>query len=128
MTGRRSEVKKGSLRGVLASWTAAFLLLAWSQPALAYIKAPPQTLGGMCLETDQIAVLKVEKVNADRGVIFFKHVEQLKGSHDGSVLRHVIKPESKGTKLILDLVAEGKTAVMFYFTGGNDRGHVYIDD
>src|SRR6185369_15476654 len=47
---------------------------------------------------------------------------------DASVLRHVINPEMKGTKFILDWATEGKTAVMFYFTGVNDRGHVCIDD
>src|SRR5262245_39174020 len=101
---------------LLACWTAPLMLLAWSQPAMAYIKAPPQTLGGICLETDHICVLKVEKIHAERGLILFKHVEQLKGRHDGTLFRHIVKPEVKGAKVILDWAAEGKTAVMFYFT------------
>ena len=103
------------------------LLAACAGPAAAYIKAPPQTLGSICLEPDHICVMKVDKVSAERGMILFKHVEQLKGKYDGTVIKHVIKPEVKGAKVILDWAVEGKTAVMFYFTGGNDRGHVYID-
>jgi hypothetical protein len=106
----------------------AFLVAVPPDPASAYIKAPPQTLGSICLESDHICVLKVEKVNAERGAIIFKHVEQLKGKHDGESIKHVIRPEVKGAKIILDWAVEGKTAVMFYFaSGGNDRGHVFID-
>jgi Protein of unknown function (DUF1549)/Protein of unknown function (DUF1553) len=106
---------------------AACVLLACPGPATAYIKTPPQTLGSICLEPDHICVLRVEKASAENGVILFKHVEQLKGRHDGSVVKHVVRPDAKGARIILDWAAEGKKAVMFYFTGGNDRGHVYID-
>jgi hypothetical protein len=122
-------------RSVLFAWAlAAGLLTAW--PAAAYIKAPPQTLGSVCLESDHVCVLKVDKVDAEKGVIHFKHVEQLKGKHDGGTVKHLITPDlgegidrTKGNaaKIILDWAAEGKMAVMFYFTGGNSRGHVYID-
>jgi hypothetical protein len=115
-------------RSFLLTVVAAVCLApAWPGMAAAYIKAPPQTLGSICLEPDHICVLKVEKVNAERGIILFKHMEQLKGKYDGAVVKHVIRPEAKGAKVILDGATEGKTAVMFYFTGGNDRGHVYID-
>lgn len=119
---------------VLFAAALACLLTAW--PAEAYIKAPPRTLGSVCLESDHVSVLKVEKVDAEKGVIHFKHAEQLKGKHDGTAVKHLIKPDlddgtgranGKAAKVILDWAAEGKTAVMFYFTGGNSRGHVYID-
>ena len=119
---------------LFASAVVACLLTAW--PSSAYIKAPPKTLGSVCLESDHICVLKVEKVDAEKGVIHFQHVEQLKGKHDGTAVKHLIKAElddgtgranGKPAKIILDWAAEGKTAVMFYFTGGNSRGHVYID-
>jgi len=107
----------------------ASLLTVGSRPAAAYIKVPPRTLGGVCLEPDNIGVLKVDKVSAENGVIVFKHVQQLKGKHDDTVLKHVIRPEVKGAKIILDWAAEGKTAVMFSFSEGPNRGnaHVYID-
>ena len=119
---------------LFASAVVACLLTAW--PSSAYIKAPPKTLGSVCLESDHISVLKVKKVDAEKGVIHFQHVEQLKGKHDGTDVKHLIKPDlddgtgrtnGKPAKIILDWAAEGKTAVMFYFTGGNSRGHVYID-
>ena len=112
----------------------AGLLSAW--PAPAYIKAPPRTLGSVCLESDHACVLKVEKVDAEKGVIQFKHAEQLKGESAGATVKHLIKAElddgtgranGKPAKIILDWAAEGKTAFMFYFTGPNGRGHVYID-
>lgn len=122
-------MRKGFVMRFLASCAAAFLLFAWPQPVAAYIKVPPRTFGGVCLEPDHIAVLKVDKVIAENGVIVFKHVEQLKGKHDGTVVKHVIPREIKGAKIILDWAAEGKTAVMFYFTEGANRGnaHVCID-
>ena len=119
---------------LIASAVVACLLTA--NPAAAYIKAPPKTLGSICLESDHICVLKVEKVDAEKGVIHFKHVAQLKGKHDGTVVKHLIKSDlGEGTertkgdaaKIVLGWAAEGKTAVMFYFTGGNDRGHIYLD-
>jgi hypothetical protein len=121
-------MKNGSI-ALLRPLAVACLLAVCPRPAAAYIKVPPRTLGGVCLEPDHIAVLKVEKVGVERGVIVFKHVEQLKGKHDGTVVKHVIRPQIKGAKVILDWAAEGKTAVMFYFTEGANRGngHVYID-
>ncbi len=119
---------------VSAATAVASLLTAGPSPA--YIKAPPKTLGSVCLESDHICVLKVEEVDAEKGVIHFKHVEQLKGKHDGTTIKHLVKPDlddgtgranGKPAKIILGWATEGKTAVMFYFTGGNSRGHVYID-
>ena len=114
---------------LLTVLAVACLLLAGPWPAAAYIKVPPRTLGGVCLEPDHIAVLKVENSRAKNGVIVFKHVEQLKGTHDGAVVKHVIQPEIKGARVILDWAGEGKMAVMFYFTEGANRGngHVCID-
>lgn len=124
-------------RLVLVASLAALAGLLAALPAPAYIKAPPRTLGSVCLESDHVCVLKVEKVDGEKGVIHFKHVEQLKGKHDGRpVMKHLIKSnlgemgeraKVNAAKIILDAAAEGKTAVMFYFTGPNSRGHVYID-
>ena len=121
----------------LLTSAAALAVLLTTWPAPAYIKAPPRTLGSVCLESDHVCVLKVEKVDAEKGVIHFKHVDQLKGKHGGGpVVKHLIKPDlgemgerskANAAKIILDAAAEGKTAVMFYFTGPNSRGHVYID-
>src|SRR5437016_14332014 len=100
----------------LTALAVVCMLSVWPGMAAAYIKVPPRTFGGVCLEPDHIAVLKVDRVSAENGVIVFKHVEQLKGKHNGTVPKHVIRPEVNGAKVILDWAAEGKTAVMLDFT------------
>ena len=49
------------------------MLTAW--PAAAYIKIEPLTLGNLCGQSNHIYVLKVEKVDAEKGLILFKYVE-----------------------------------------------------
>ncbi len=95
--------------------------------AAAFIGVPPQTLGSMCRMPDHIAVLHVDKVSADGGVIVFKHVEQLKGKYHGGGTKLVIPANVKGAKVIRDWAAEAKTAVMFYFWQGKGIGYVCID-
>ena len=98
---------------LLRGLTVACLLAVCPRPAVAYIKVDPLTLGELCRQSGHIYVLRVEKVDAERGVILFKAVEQLKGEPDGTTTKHVIGPKVKGAKVILDWAAEGKTAVMF---------------
>ena len=69
---------------LLTALVVVCMLAAWPGMAAAYIKAPPQTLGSMCRMPDHICVLRIEKVSVENGVILFKHVEQLKGTYDGS--------------------------------------------
>jgi hypothetical protein len=112
------------LRGL----AVACLLAVCPGPAAAYIKVEPLTLGNLCRQSAHIYVLRVEKVSAERGVILFKPVAQLKGEPDGTAARHVIGPKVKGAKIILDWATEGKTAVMFCnVEGGYGRGHACID-
>src|SRR5688572_781929 len=98
---------------VRASVASACLLAVWLCPSAAYIKVEPLTLGNLCSQSDHVYVLRVKEVNTEKGVILFKPVEQLKGKPDGTAAKHVIGPKVKGAKVILDWVAEGKTAVMF---------------
>ena len=127
-----------------ASLAVAGLLVACPRPAGAYIKVEPLTLGNLSRQSMHIYVLRVEKVHAEKGVILFQFVAQLKGKPDGTPLRHAIRPNVKGAKVILDWAAEGKTAVMFTCTSESrknphkpkakgekvnlgGRGHAYID-
>jgi hypothetical protein len=51
----------------------------------------------------RIYVLRVEevrKVTAEKGVILFKSVAQLKGMPDGTGAKHVIRPDIKGAKVL----------------------------
>jgi hypothetical protein len=115
----------------------ACLLSLWPAPTAAYVRVPPQTLGSMCGMSTHIYVLKIEKFSVEKGVILFKPAEQLKGPSalpDGVLAKHVIGPNVKGAKVILDCAAEGKTALLFAimeYQGtkldeGGGIGHVYL--
>ena len=114
--------------------TAACLLVACPQPAAAYIDFLPPTLGDLCRQATHIYVLKVDKVNAERGVILFKPAEQLKGRDavplpDDTFGKQIIGSDITGAKVIFDSAAEGKTAVVFVREGGfKSLAHVYIDN
>lgn len=111
------------------------LLAACPRPAAAFIKVEPWPLGKLCREATHIYVLKVDKVSQEKGVILFKRMEQLKGTPDGTVPKHVIKPNAKGAQVVLDWAAEGKTLVMLVQVSradkgdgpGYGRGHAVID-
>jgi len=124
---------------------AAFLLAVYPQPAEGFIKRPPPTLGDVCRQATHIHTLKVEKFSAEKGVIIFRSVEELKvegALQEGAFAKLVCAPDVKGTKTILDGVAEGKAALLFARidnAGGpiperlelgkttRAQGHLYID-
>jgi hypothetical protein len=93
---------KYSVQLLLVSVVAAGLLAVWPRPVAAYIKVEPLTLGNLCSQSGHIYVLRVEKVDAEKGVILLKPVKQLKGEPDGTVAKHVIGPKVAGAKVILD--------------------------
>jgi hypothetical protein len=107
---------------------ACLLAAAW--PATAYIKAPPPPeLGAMCQLSSHVSVLQVNEFSAEKGVILFKPLEQLKGTEklpDATRAKLVIRPDVKGSKVILDWAAEGKKAVLFALIKVR-VGHIYID-
>jgi hypothetical protein len=111
------------------------LLVLVPGPAAGYIDFPPPTLGALCERSANIHVLRVEKVNAQKGVILFTCVEVLKGKPDFTAAKHVVAPKLDGAKIIFDWAAEGKTAVLFTITGpgytpglpGSGAAHACID-
>src|SRR5262249_57018044 len=121
---------RSSLLTVLA---VACLMAAWPRPAAAYVSVTPPTLGALCNDSVNIYILRVEKASAEKGVILFKCVEVLKGKPDPTARKHVIPAaiavggeksvaatDVAGPKLILGWATEGKTAVFFTVTRGDD--------
>ncbi len=124
---------------------AAFLLAVYPQLAEGFIKRPPPTLGDVCRQATHIHMLKVEKFSAEKGVIIFKSVKELKvegALPEGAFAKQVCAPNVKGAKTILDWAAEEKTALLFARidnAGGpiperlelgkttRAQGHMYID-
>jgi hypothetical protein len=112
----------------------AILVVSTASLAFGYIHFPPMTVQKMCQGSHHIRVLKIEKVNKEKGVIFFEVADALKGKKSQiTSLRHVIRSEAEGAKPILDWAANGKTAVMFSIEGNKTDGapmavgYVFID-
>src|SRR5207248_1609024 len=101
-------------------------LLALPAPAPAYIDRPP-TLGRLVqYDAADIAVVRVEKVSKEKGVIVYKKVADLKGKLPTDQLRQVVgrriadapgpadNPRPRGAQSILDWAEPGKEAVAFH--------------
>src|SRR6266542_6023928 len=134
---------------LLQAFAVAGLLAVGLSPAAAYVSVTPPTLGALCNDSVNIYDLRVEKASAETGVILFKCVEHLKGKPDPTAGKHVIPAaiavggekqatatDVTGPKVILDWATEGKTAILFTVTRGDDDpggavkgvGHAYIDN
>src|SRR5262245_12420617 len=126
-------MKTGSVR-LTRTLAAAGLLAVCLSPAAAYVSVTPPTLGALCNDSVNIYVLRVEKASAEKGVILFKCVELLKGKPDPTAGKHAIPSaiavggekqtaatDVTGPKVILDWATEGKTAVLFTVTRGDDN-------
>jgi len=118
---------------ILCSLTILGLVLSTSS-AGGYIHNPPISLPMMCKLSDQIRLLKIEKVTREKGTIVFAVAESLKGEKSQfQSFKHAIRIDAVGTEAILDWAREGKTAVMFWLEGTvrNSEimasGYVFID-
>ena len=120
---------------MLRRFTAVFVLLAAGLPATAYIHFPPMTLPKMCAASMQVRHLKVEKADADKGVVVFAVEKHLKKGDKGAPVppeRHLFHPDPKAAKPFLDKLAVGKEAVMFSIEAGSDGrkvgcAYVFVD-
>jgi hypothetical protein len=92
-------------------------LVAFSaRPAQARINAP-YSLGRVCYLCTNIIVLKVEKLDKDKNLIYFRKVRDLKGEHKGEVIRHAIGKNGyheREWQYVMEWAAPGKTAVLFH--------------
>jgi hypothetical protein len=124
-------------RTIILMAGALGVVAASCRPASAYIEIPALTLGALCGKSTDICVLKVEKVSAEKGVILFSVVEDLKGKSGVPASKHVIGPKVPGSDVIFDWAAEGKTAVLFAAIARDKEGrgsvvqgygYAYIDN
>jgi HEAT repeat protein len=102
------------------------VLVGLPGPTPAYIDAPP-TLGRLVqFDATEIAVVRVEKVSREKGVIVYKNVSELKGKYPAKQIRqHVSRritdapgpednPRPRGAHSILDWAEKGKEAIFFH--------------
>ncbi|MBL8798159.1 MAG: HEAT repeat domain-containing protein [Planctomycetia bacterium] len=104
------------------SWLLAvlgvFFAAAYSR---AYVEIP-YTLGRVVNESSNIVLMKVEKVNKERRLIYYTKVADLKGKHPADVIKHNISDgfNPREPKFIMDWAEPGKTAVFFYNGGASE--------
>lgn len=114
-------------------------------PAQAYITAPVATLGAAVSDSTYVTVVRVEKVNREKGMIVYTKVADLKGKYPKDSVTHVfdlkgtpahkgsgdvpVRPDEKDWKYAIDWAQPGKIAVMFtrQYEPFGDFGHTYID-
>jgi hypothetical protein len=91
------------------------------------------TLPKMCKDSHHIRVLKVTKVDPEKGVIVLEPGEVLKGEKSQvTAFRQAVGAQRPGGTEVLDWAAAGKAAVLFYIEsppGGATRalGYVFTD-
>src|SRR5947209_2130497 len=101
-------------------------LLALPVPSRAYIGRPP-TLGRLVrYDAADIAVIRVEEVSKEKGVIVYKKVDDLKGKYPTDQIRQVVgrriadapapgdNPRPRTAHSILDWAEPGKEAIAFH--------------
>src|SRR5262249_42710462 len=101
-----------AILGLSLPLAACLLFGAGAPRARAYIDVPPHTLGHMCSYSTDIVVLRVEKVDKEKKVIFYRKVQELKGKWAAEIVRHHVV--SKDVEPILQWAEPGKTAISFY--------------
>src|SRR5690349_20845856 len=101
-----------SIRATVWTGCAALALALPAPPAAGFITYPPMTLQKMCEVCNCVRVLKVTRVNKEKGVILFEVAETLRKQGEAlDPARHVIPKGANGVGPVLDWAAEGKQAV-----------------
>jgi hypothetical protein len=98
----------------------------------AYIHFPPMTLQKMCKQSHTVRLLKVTKVDREKGVIVYEVAEELKPAKSPiTSFKHVVRTDMPGATAILEWAKEGRTAVQFAIEapgGAMACGYVFIDE
>jgi hypothetical protein len=96
--------------------TIALPLLFVASPARAYIEAP-HSLGKCVQDSTCIVLMEVTKVNAEKGMVIFKKVSDIKGKHPVDEIKHNIGKRGfheREWKNIMAWAEVGKKAVFMY--------------
>jgi hypothetical protein len=102
-------MKRGLTLAVVALLTAAPL-------SPAYVEVP-YTLGRVCQESTTIVLVEVVKVNKEKGLIIYKKIEDIKGKHPQTELKHNIGQRgfhAREWQNVMAWAEPGKKAVFFH--------------
>src|SRR5436189_6451162 len=89
---------------------AAAALCCLPRPAEAYIDGGPATLGGLCVMSSHIMVVKIEKCSEANRVLIYRKVADLKGKYPRDSIRHVFGASHGAKPEVLKQAEIGKTA------------------
>jgi hypothetical protein len=91
-----------------------FVFCATTSAAWAYVEVP-YTLGRVVNESTNVVLMKVEKVNKERKLIYYKKIADLKGKHPAEQFKHQITDggHPREPRGILDWARPGRVAIGF---------------
>ncbi|HVE43172.1 MAG TPA: HEAT repeat domain-containing protein [Planctomycetota bacterium] len=95
---------------------AVLAILIWASPTPAYIDHfGLYTLRSVIEQSPDIAVLRVEKISREKGVVIFSKVADLKGKYPAGESKHQISEgfRAREPRLILNWAEPGRTVVVF---------------
>jgi hypothetical protein len=111
-----------NLRRTLLLLGALVLVALALQPAGAYVEER-YTLPRVLNESTNIILLKVEKVNKERKLIYYKKIADIKGKHPTDVIKHNVGVggfNEKEKRLPIEWAEPGKIAIMFHNGGASE--------
>ncbi|MBM4072441.1 MAG: hypothetical protein FJ271_26455 [Planctomycetes bacterium] len=102
---------------------ATAVLFLTPRPAESYIDGGPATLGGLCVMSSHIMVVKVDSFNERNRVLVYRKVADLKGKYPRGTIKHVFGASHGAQPAVLKEPQVGKTAIVFsYWYGGAHDG------
>ncbi|MGA2500057.1 MAG: VCBS repeat-containing protein [Tepidisphaeraceae bacterium] len=90
--------------------------LFWPRESIAYVEAP-YSVGRIILESTNIVLVKVEKIDNERNLIIYRKVKDLKGVHPTELIKHNIGKagfQPREWQYSMAAVAPGKFALFFH--------------
>ena len=100
----------------LAALLAFSALLLCPRPAHAYVEAA-YSLGRIINESTNVLLVRVESVDRQKNTIIYSKVRDLKGTHNGATVKHMIGQNGYNPREWQSIMAwaeVGKTAVVFH--------------
>jgi hypothetical protein len=110
------------LKRLLTLLAGLFVLALLARPTAAYVEER-YTLPRVINESTNIVLVKVEKVNKQRKLIYYRKIADLKGKHPTDVIKHNVGVggfNEREQKAPIEWAEEGKIAIFFHNGGASE--------
>src|SRR5262245_45193707 len=101
---------------------ALFALSWWTSSSHAYVEAP-MSFGAVLAQSTNVILMRVEAVDKTKNLIIYRKVQDIKGKHNGDVIKHNIGfggMRANEWKQQMEWAQPGKMAVMFHNGGASE--------